>query len=279
MRQLLAIIFALFAYSCSNDDNLDPVPFRTEYIDSAEVKMTEFINLSDNPKAMQGMTVYGDRLYQFYNNGRCRVFDMMSKQLIDDKTFVEGHYGSVEFSDEYENPSDELPLLYIGGRMEVKTSPGYTVLNMNQGDVKCIEFDSLIANQVLCAFDFKRGVGYNLGYKDNDPDHEFAPYEVTPFDIATGKCDIAGRFFIKNEGHLQDATFVDGNIWVVTGWGSPWNGVDVPIKMFSIDVEYQRVPKVVTLGWHNYEAEGIAYHNGHFLISMRKSYKVFDVTF
>lgn len=279
MKQLLSFICFLLACSCSNDDNFASEPFMTQYVDSVDVNMTEFIDLGAKPKAMQGMTVFGDKLYQFYNGGRCRVFDMMSRQLVDDTTFVAGHYGSVEFSDEYENPTEDLPLLFIGGQMEVKTSPGYTVLNMNRGGVKCVEFDSEIANQVLCAFDFKRGVGYSLGYKDNDPDHEVAPYEVTPFDIDTGKCDIAGRFYIKNEGHLQDATVVDGDIWVVTGWASQWNGMDIPVKMFSIDVDNQRVSKVVNLGWHNHEAEGLARYNGHFLISIKKAYKVFEVSF
>ena len=163
--------------------------------------------------------------------------------------------------------------------MEIKTSPGYTMLNMNIGEAETVEFNQPVANQVMCAFDFKRGIGYSMGYKDNDPDHELAPYEVTPFDIVTRKCDIAGRYYIKNEGHLQNAIVVDGSIWVVTGWSSPWNCVDVPIKMYSIDIEHQRVPKAVTLGWHNYEAEGIAWYDGYFLISLRKAQKVFEVSF
>lgn len=130
----------------------------------------------------------------------------------------------------------------------------------------------------MCAFDFKRGIGYSLGYKNNDPDHEVAPYEVTPFDISTGKCNTKGRFYLKNEGHLQDAIIIDGDIWVVTGWGSPWNGIDIPVKMFSIDVDIESVSKGINIGWKNHEAEGIAYYNGNILISVRKINKVLEVS-
>lgn len=273
----IILILVVLLFSCGKED-ISTIE-KTVYIDSASVQMSEFVDLGKKPKGLQGMDIYDNHIYQFYNNGVCRVFGCETKEFVKTLQAPEGgHYGSVVFSSKYDVASEELPLLYVGGPFEGKVD-GYVVVNMNSGVAEFVEFDKTVAASVLCAFDFKRGIGYSFGYKDNDPDHELAPYEVTPFDIVTGKCDIAGRIYIKNEGHLQDAIVVDGNIWVVTGWGSPWNGVDVPIKMFSIDIEHQRVTKVVTLGWHNHEAEGIAWYNGHFLISIRKAYKVFEVSF
>jgi hypothetical protein len=145
--------------------------------------------------------------------------------------------------------------------------------------LRIIEFDKPVASQVMCAFDFQRGIGYSFGYMNDDPDHEAAPYEVTPFDIATGKCDISNRFYIENEGHLQNACFKDGRICIITGWYQQWNGMNVPIKIFRVDPNNKRTTMVMNLGNMNIEGEGIAGYREGFLIFMKKLYKLFFVKY
>lgn len=259
--------------------NQEETEKEVQKIDSADVHIEEVLDLGNKFRAMQGMTVWGNYLYQFYSSSRCRVFNLLNKESVSELQLPEGHYGSVAFSNEYGSEGEEIPLLYVGGSMAAKTNPGYTVVNMNTGDVSSVDFDSETASQVLCVFDFDSGIGYSFGYKDNDPDHEAAPYEVTPFDISTGKCDVSNRFFLENEGHLQDAFYDNGKIWICTGWSTQWNGVDIPVKIVEIDPVQKITTTVLTLGFLNHEAEGIAIWGSGFLISMRKSYKVYSVLF
>ena len=62
MKYLIVFLFVLLACSCSNDDNLALKPFMTQYVDSVDVNMTEFIDLGLKPKAMQGMKVFGRQI-------------------------------------------------------------------------------------------------------------------------------------------------------------------------------------------------------------------------
>ncbi len=276
-------VFILFSVaiclSCSHEDNLSQAPNVVRLVDSVDVSMQEILSLGSKPSSLQGLAVYEDCCYQFYTNGRCRIYNLLDGKLKDDVTLPGGHYGSTVFN-EFEDTEDGLPFLYVGGSMDCKEKEGYVVVNMNSREIdRVIEFDKPCAKQVLCAFNFVTGIGYSFGYKDNDLDHEVAPYEVTPFDIETGKCDIVNRFYVKNEGHLQDAVFDKGKIWICTGWNTQWNGADIPVKVVGIDVAQKATTTILNLGFLNHEAEGIDIWGGKFMISMRKVNKVYEVSF
>lgn len=280
MRLLMLLSFVFLMCSCDSGNNMEPVIAPVEYIDSTRIDITELLDLGNKPSSLQGLAVYNNKAYQFYSSSVCGVFDLDTKQQVAMLNLPEGHYGSTEFSHEFKNSSEDIPLLYVGGKMSDKQNPGFVVINLNTQSIsRIVEFDQPVASQVLCAFDFQHGIGYSFGYLNDDPDHETAPYEVTPFDIETGKCDIANRFYIKNEGHLQDAVFEGDKIYVITGWNKQWNDMDIPIKIFGIDVERKRTFLVMNLGFENNEGEGIALYKGGFLISARKLYKIFHVTY
>lgn len=220
LNLFIVLILTVLATSCNKEYDVDQQPIEpllVQRLDSTFVHVDEILNLGNHYRAMQGMTVYGDFLYQFYSSSLCRVFSLHDGKFVSEIELPKGHYGSVAFS--YDNHFDnDYPLLYVGGPMAEKTNPGFTIINMNTGEINVIEFDHEVATQVLCAFDFVHDIGYSFGYKDNDIDHELAPYEVTPFEISTGHCDLSKRFYIENEGHLQDACFDNGKIWICTGW-------------------------------------------------------------
>lgn len=277
---LFLFVAILLLNSCSSDENANSDVIPIDYIDSSRIEIIEALDLGRKPSTLQGLSVYDNMAFQFYSSSVCKVFDLDSKELVSTINLPEGHYGSVEFSYEYGNPNDNFPLLYVGGGMADKENPGYVVVNLNTQSIsRIIEFDHPVASQVLCAFDFQHGIGYSFGYQNNDPDHEVAPYEVTPFEIETGKCDIANRFYIMNEGHLQDAFFKDGRIYIITGWNKQWNGENVPIKIFGVDPNNKRMTMVMNLGFVNNEGEGIAWYKDGFLISVRKLYKMLYVTY
>ena len=280
MNRLVLICIALACLSaCSREDNSDSVRY-VDYVDSTRISVSDVIDLGSKPSTFQALALYGNRAYQFYSSSVCRVFDLDTKELVSSIDLPEGHYGSAVFSTEYGYPDSDVPLLYIGGRMTGKEKEGYVVLDLHKKEiVRIIEFDEQTAAQVLCAFDFQHGIGYSFGYMNDDPDHEAAPYEVTPFDIATGKCDISNRFYIENEGHLQDACFKDGNIYIITGWNRQWNGKDVPVKILGVDPVAKCTTMVMNLGFVNNEGEGIALYKDGFLISVRKLYKMLYVTY
>ena len=250
MKKLFTFVLYLFVFCACGKENNNDVIKPIDYIDSTRVSISDVIDLGSKPSALQALAVNGDRAYQFYSSGVCKVFNLETKELVSSIDLPEGHYGSAEFITEYDNPNSGIPLLYIGGPMTGKEKEGFVVLDLNKKSLsKIIEFDEPVAAQVLCAFDFQHGIGYSFGYQNNDPDHEVAPYEVTPFEIETGKCDIANRFYIMNEGHLQDAFFKDGRIYIITGWNKQWNGTDVPIKILGINPYTKSMTMVMNLGY------------------------------
>ena len=131
---LYIFILVVFLFSC---DREGISTMETAYIDSASVKCQYFVDLGE-PKGLQDKDVFENNIYQFYNNGVCKVFDCETKELI--KTLQapkDGHYGSVAFSPIYETASDDLPLLYVGGPFEGKVNDGYVVINLNSGGKIC----------------------------------------------------------------------------------------------------------------------------------------------
>ena len=63
--------------------------------------------------ATQGMAIYNGVIFQCYADGSCKRVDLDTGTLINTFALGAGHAGSVSFSSEFYEETDEFPLLYI----------------------------------------------------------------------------------------------------------------------------------------------------------------------
>jgi hypothetical protein len=112
---LFLFVVIILLNSCSSDEDANSNVAPTIYIDSSRIEITEVLDLGKKPSILQGLAVYDNMAFQFYSSSVCKIFNLDSKELISTMNLPEGHYGSVEFSHEYVNPTDNFPLLYVGG--------------------------------------------------------------------------------------------------------------------------------------------------------------------
>lgn len=63
--------------------------------------------------ATQGMAIYNGVIFQCYADGSCKLVDLDTGTLINTLALEAGHAGSVSFSSEFYEETDEFPLLYI----------------------------------------------------------------------------------------------------------------------------------------------------------------------
>lgn len=136
--------------------------------------------------AKQGAAIYGGKWYQFYAGGHVNVLNLVTGRVDtsfnipwqlwpadpEDELY---HCSSAQFSNEFVNPNDELPLLYITESSSI-THIGYTcVFNLNTNPISLVRWwkfgtgyywvgDYRPPHPAVAAYDFVNGIAYSVGY-------------------------------------------------------------------------------------------------------------------
>lgn len=245
--------------------------------------------------AKQGGAVHNGKWYQFYAGGRIRVYDIETGVLkyefdipaeqVPTSYEVDGsewfHCGSAQFSDEYENESDIIPLVYVTWRYHICV---YNINNNTGRLIRWFNVPHLENTGAIAAFDFNNGVGWSIGYPANTgKPHKQSDYEVIPFtfpksgfgDISNNvTIDTANTFIIPNVGsNLQDADYSNGHIFILIG-GTNGSTTDFP-KIVDWDIAQSsslvidtNIKKGDGSGEQGAEGEGFALYANGFMISV-----------
>jgi len=267
---------------------------------------------STGPK--QGAAIYHNVFYQFYERGHCETYDILkginSRFDIPISVFgdIQGqdHMSSAQFSDEFENESDSLPLIYFS------TGQATTVVNLNPPIhfVRRYSFD--YANGVtqnnpphpsFGIYDFQHSRGWWFGYpqgvaNDTQAHRTAGKFEVVPFTFIKGRNSITPDYdnrhsILKEEANylnespypnsdsdwcnIQGGFYKDGKCYVLFGG---INGQNNRCKILIYDVEsknysiiYTGIGRSTSAGA---EGEGIVpFKNGFIISSLHQGEKLF----
>jgi hypothetical protein len=273
--------------------NGEKINLRDEYYRRTTAALMD-LDAGTSSAYLQGADVYGDLFFQFYAGGRCCVYDLTTLTKVKEFTMDNlnksssnlAHWGSVHFSNEFANVGDELPLLYTEGTNIAGAGGDVAVVNINAayagtGDAEVVRFITLIDYpypNVCCAFDFNRGIGYMIGRPVAA--ERFGRYYLQPFSISDGSYDINNLIDVKSSGPLQDATFRNGVVYIVSGWNNlysseGYSNYAVPQIVTAVNVTRKAITAVLETGIVSSsnagEPEGIGIYDNNFYVSRRSS--------
>ena len=238
----------------------EKINLRTSY----SLSMKKLFNVFNSGVSMQGAAVYGDKLFQFYVGGTCYVYNLLDGSLIESfkmNALSTAHLGSPHFSNTFRNEGDEYPLLYVNGQDALGTGVicDYIVIDINgKADAEIVNSVTLegFGIQSVCnAFDFDNGIGYSI----------CGSSIVQPFKLSDSSWDINDRISYKPVGHIQDAVYCNGYIYINTGWYTN----NETVKILGINVAEKRVSTVVDLGNANRESEGLSIYNNKLIMTIK----------
>lgn len=271
--------------------------------------------------AKQGAAIYKNKWYQFFAGGHVSVYDILGHKELsgfdipniwpDSEAY---HISSAQFSDEFENDGDELPLVYL-------STNGYVcVVNLN-GTPHLVRWFFVEHNPngdttdtkphpAFCVFDFAHNIGYAFGYpkgvKTNKSAHvSSGKFEVIKFTfvkegtgVITSNIDIdytTRRTIFKEQAtylnepdypeydsdwsNLQSGDFADGVCYVLFG-GSDGGTNKPKILIYNptdgtYSIVYTNIYKHANVE-QGVEGEGIArYKNGFIISTLYQGEKMF----
>lgn len=67
----------------------------------------------ENNSAQQSIAYYNGVIFQFYADGKCKLINFETGDIINTLEVGTGHQASASFSSEFYNPTDEFPILYV----------------------------------------------------------------------------------------------------------------------------------------------------------------------
>ena len=207
----------------------------------------EVYDASGNPKTGQGFAVYGDYLFQFFDGGYCRVYNMNTAQLINSFSIAVGHANQVSFSDTFYDSGDTFPLLYVTDANGVIYVCRITTLSGSI--VKTLALGSAFGVSAnLCIDQSNTGIGYSIALKNYDiyadSDNPYVIKKVDLTDLTDNGDDtytpaVLDTFEItpSTRSILQQSACVNGKLFIPRGIYSASNNsltvVDLTSKTIS----------------------------------------------
>lgn len=199
--------------------------------------------LSQEYRSIQGFTIYGNYIFQFYASGSgvLRIFDKATGALVAEHNSYTSHGGSCAFSNTFADPNDDFPLLYVSsGNYDY---PQIVVLRIQDVNTVSVyktyqmEADKIGYASEQC-FDFETGLCYSFGYtKSSFSDMTDNPTKVCVIDLNSEtlisgisySLDILESYTIPYVYVIQSAKFKNGLCYIVSSYQSNVQASDIKV--------------------------------------------------
>lgn len=203
--------------------------------------------LAQEYRGIQGFTIYGDYVFQFYASGSgvLRIFDKATGTLVAEHTtgLYSQHGGTCAFSNTFVDPNDDFPLLYVstqysnadGGQIHV-----YRIQDVNTVSFyKAYHFDpSVVGYWANACYDFETGLCYSFGYTKNSySDMSDNPVKVAVIDLTKEThvqgnvytLDVIDNYEIPYVYVIQSCKFKNGLCYLVSSYQSNVQASDIKV--------------------------------------------------
>lgn len=241
----------------------------------------------------QGIAVFNNVLFQFRAGGsitdKVCLFDFTDgSEILSDMVIESDHGDSATFSNEFYDPGDEFPLLYV----TADTSPAKIYINRvsrsSASLIKTLSFPLTAGYYGAGAFDWDNSICYLLSYKKQNyqtDDGGTNTTVVSKWDLSNladnGGGSYTPEFISQYERDfiyvMQGLTFHDGLIWITSGYGS------TPSHIYAMEPATGVIKHTITMN-DNIEIEGaqFIYDNvtqSYYLLTAQQSGRYKKVTF
>lgn len=216
---------------------------------------------------VQGVAYYHGVIFQL-SGDKCRTINIDSGMFIADSFFSmsgAGHGDSAMFSNEFYDPSDRFPLLYVSTNASPPTIKIYRVTKTSGTLIRTLALTTEASGYYADpALDLEHNIMYTIGYSKNDYSTDvggtnfvrIAKYDLsrltdngdgtyTPALISTFDTDY--WLYV-----MQGITYYDGYAWVSSG------GNGTVQKVYAIDPKTGTIDYTITVG-NSRETEGVAW--------------------
>lgn len=267
-------IYNLSGNSIQNSYNLSGEIVRTNYDVNGNAiyggysnyTITTLFNNGGASDWIQATAYYDGVIFQF-TEGKFKTLDLtgasISSGYITDTTF--GHANSVQFSNEFYDPTDRFPLLYVS---TYNLTPNYTrVYRMTTTTATLIRSILMSTTEdgycIESCIDSENGYLYTIGYKEDNPVTETAGnvIVITKRDlnnlVDNGSDIYTAPLLSRIECNYwlyraQACTYYDGYIWATFGGGAS------PNNFYAINPNTGNKDYTMTIQ-NTVEPEGVAW--------------------
>lgn len=199
--------------------------------------------LPSGMRSIQGFTIYGDYIFQFYATGQglLRIFDKATGALVAEHNTYTSHGGSCAFSNIYADPNDDFPLLYVSsGNYDYPQIVVLRIQDVNTVSVyKTYQMDAdKIGYWSEQCYDFETGLCYSFGYTKNSfSDMTNNPVKVCVIDLNSEtlisdnkySLDVVDNYTIPYVYVIQSAKFKNGLCYIPSSYQSNVQASDIRV--------------------------------------------------
>lgn len=209
----------------------------------------------------QGIEIYNGVLFQFQNDDAVCLFNFANGADITLNMSIESDHGdSATFSEEFYDPSDEFPLIYV----TADTSPAKIYVNRitrsTASLIKTLTFPLTAGYYGAGAFDWQNNICYLLAYKEQNyqtDDGGTNTTVVSKWDLSNltdnGSGSYTPAFISQYERDfiyvMQGLAYHDGLIWITSGIGN------APSHIYAMEPDTGVIKHTITMD-DNTEIEG-----------------------
>ena len=237
----------------------------------------ELFPVAEKPEetfANQGFAVYGDILFQLYNDNKAVLSDLRDHSVIAQLDITSLHGDTIDFSDEFIHEEDEFPLAYITADTNPAKVFAVRIDRSSTELIRTYSFDEIEETGYYAGhcLDAENHILYMVGYlQENyyDPTGNSMIVSVWDLDHCTENEDgsfrpeLTGSFRIPFIITVQGQRYYEGKLYLLSSHtGSHEIGIDT--RIYVVDPKTEKVERIYDQFPENIkrtECEGIEFVN------------------